>query len=84
MDKNESRASWMLFSGIHHFHTNNEPRTGGSKTATTSEIVDNIHNVVLVDRRIKVSEIAEAIRISYERVIHTFQNELDLKKLSAR
>jgi hypothetical protein len=56
---------------------------GGQKT--TSEIVDNIHNVVLVDRRIKVSEIAEGIRISYERVIHTFQNELDfLKKLSAR
>jgi hypothetical protein len=75
----------MLFSGIHHFHTNNEQRSGGSKSATTSEIVDNIHNVVLVDRRIKVSEIAEGIRISYERVIHTFHNELDfLKKLSAR
>ncbi|KAH0816602.1 hypothetical protein GEV33_006189 [Tenebrio molitor] len=63
----KSKQSWMLFSGIHHFHTNNEQRSGGSKTATTSEIVDNIHNVVLVDRRIKVSEIAEAIRISYER-----------------
>jgi hypothetical protein len=74
----------MLFSGIHHFHTNNEPRSGGSKTATTPEIVDNIHDVVLVNRRIKVSEIAEAVSISCERVLHIFHNELDLKKLSGK
>jgi hypothetical protein len=70
----------MLFSGIHHFHTNNEPRSGGSKTATTPEIVDKIYDVVLVDRRIKVHEIAEAI--SYERVIHTFHNEKAFCKMS--
>jgi hypothetical protein len=34
---------------------------------TTPEIVDKIHDVTLADRRIKVHEIAEAVRMSYER-----------------
>ncbi|KAH0811281.1 hypothetical protein GEV33_011508 [Tenebrio molitor] len=41
--------------------------TGRPKTVTTPEIVDKIHDVTLADRRIKVHEIAEAVRMSYER-----------------
>jgi hypothetical protein len=54
---------------------NDEPRPGQPKTPTRPEIVDKILDVVLANRRIKVHEIAEAVRISYERVF-------DLKKLS--
>ncbi|KAH0819857.1 hypothetical protein GEV33_002934 [Tenebrio molitor] len=49
-------------------HTNDEPRSGRPKTATTPEIVDKIHHMVLADSRIKVHEIAEAVRMSDERV----------------
>jgi hypothetical protein len=38
---------------------------------TTPEIVDKIRDVVLANRQIKVSEIVEAVRISYERVFCT-------------
>lgn len=41
-----------------------DPREGRPKTATTPEIVEKIHNIVLDDRRVKVSEIALAMRIS--------------------
>jgi hypothetical protein len=47
--------------------------------ATTPEIVDKIDDVILADRRIKVHEIAEAVRMSYERVFHILHNEFDLK-----
>jgi hypothetical protein len=50
---------------------NDEPRPGQPKTPTRSEIVDKIQDVVLANRRIKVHEIAEAVRMSYE---------IDLKK----
>jgi hypothetical protein len=48
-------------------HTNDKPLPGRPKTVTTPEIVDKIHDVTLADRRIKVHEIAEAVRMSYER-----------------
>jgi transposase len=41
---------------------------GRSKNATTLEIIEKVHNMVLDDRRIKVCEIAEIIGISKERV----------------
>jgi transposase len=64
--------------------TNDEPRSGRPKTATTPEIVDKIHDVVLADRQINVHEIAEAVRMSDERIFHISHNEFDLKKVSAR
>ncbi|XP_015432649.1 PREDICTED: histone-lysine N-methyltransferase SETMAR-like [Dufourea novaeangliae] len=65
-------------------HTIDAPCSGRPKTATTPEIVDKIHDMVLADRRIKVREIVEAVSISYERVVHILHNELGLNKLSAR
>jgi hypothetical protein len=40
--------------------------------------------MLLDDRRIKVREIAETIRISKERVGYILHEELDMKKLCAR
>lgn len=65
-------------------HTNDDPRSGRPKTATTPEIIDKIHDMVLADRRIKVREIEEAVGISYERVTNILHQELGMRKLSAR
>ena len=45
------------------------PREGRPKTATP-EITEQVHNMVLDDRQMKVREIAETIGISKERVGH--------------
>ena len=42
--------------------------SGRPVEATTPEIVDKIHDMVMDDRRVKVHEIASAVGISSERV----------------
>lgn len=62
----------------------NDPRSGRPKTVTTPEIVDKVHDIVLNDRRLKLTEIAEIVKISKERVHFILTTELDMHKLSAR
>jgi len=45
-----------------------DPREGRPKRATTPEIIEQVHDTVLDDRRMKVREIAETVGISKERV----------------
>jgi L-ribulose-5-phosphate 3-epimerase UlaE len=45
-----------------------DPREGHPKSATTPDIIEQVHNMVLGDGRVKVREIAETIGISKERV----------------
>ncbi|KAL6258117.1 hypothetical protein P5V15_010034 [Pogonomyrmex californicus] len=47
------------------------------KIATTADNIENVHQMVLDDRRIKVREIAEAMGISKERVCHILTEELN-------
>ena len=61
-----------------------EPRSRRPKTATTPEIIAKVHDMVLDDRRVKVREIGNAIGISNDRVHFILQQELHMKKLSAR
>jgi histone-lysine N-methyltransferase SETMAR len=61
-----------------------DPREGRPKSATTPEIIEQVHNMVLDDRRMTVREIAETIGISKERVGFILHEELDMKKLCAR
>jgi len=44
------------------------PRPGRPKTVTTSEIIDQIHRLILEDRRIWAKSIAEQLGTSRERV----------------
>ena len=69
-----------------HGHTSieDDPRVGRPNSATTSEIIEQVHDVVLDDWRMKLREIAETIGISKERVRYTLHEELDMKKLCAR
>jgi len=61
-----------------------DPREGRPKSATTPEIIEQVHDTLLDDRRMKVREIAETIGISKERVGYILHAELDMKKLCAR
>jgi len=69
-----------------HGRTNleDDPREGHPKSATTPEIVEQVHNMVLDDRQMKVCEIAETIGISKQRVGYILHEELDMKKLFIR
>jgi hypothetical protein len=60
-----------------------DPCEGHPKSATP-EIIEQVHDIVLDDRRIKVHEIAETIGISKERVGHILHEKLDKKKLCTR
>jgi len=69
-----------------HGRTNleDDPREGSPKSATTPEIIEQVHHTVLGDRRTKVREIVETIGISKECVGCILHEELDMKKLCAR
>jgi hypothetical protein len=48
------------------------------------EIIEQVHDMVLDDWRMKVREIAETIGISKEHVGYILHEELDMKKLCTR
>ena len=58
----------------------NDPREGHPKSATTPENIEQVHVMLLDDRRMKVREIAETIGISKESVGYILHEELDMKK----
>ena len=61
-----------------------DERSGRPKTATADENIAKVHQIVLDDRRIKVREIAEVMKMSKERVCHILHEHLGMTKLSAR
>jgi len=66
------------------FSTCDTPRPGRPKTVTTPEIIDQIHELILEDRRISAKSIAEQLGISRERVGSIIHEDLDMRKLSAK
>jgi len=61
-----------------------DPCKGHPKSATTPQIIEQVHDMVLDDWRMKVHVIAETIGISKGRVGYILHEELDIKKLCAR
>jgi len=51
---------------------------------TTPEIIHKIHELILKDRRISATSIAERLGISRERVGSIIHEDLDMRKLSAK
>ena len=51
--------NWVAQFKRGEFSTRDAPRPGRPKTLTTSEIIDQIHELILEDRRISVKSIAE-------------------------
>ena len=66
------------------FSTCDAPRPGRPKTVTIPEINDQIHELILEDRRISAKSIAEQLGISRGRVGSIIHEDLDLWKLFAR
>ena len=61
-----------------------EPRSGRPKTATTTENIVKIQEIVDADPRIKLHELVSMTGISYARVFEILHNNLGLSKISAR
>jgi len=51
---------------------------------TAPEIIDQIHELILEDRRISAKSIAEQLGISSERVGSIIHEDSDMRKLSAK
>jgi len=60
------------------------PRPGRHKTVTTPEIIEKIHELILEDRQISGKSIAEHLGISRKRVGSIINEDLDMRKLSAK
>jgi transposase len=61
-----------------------DPREGRPKRATTPEISEQVYDMLLDDRRMKLREIAETTGTSNKRVEYILHEELDMKNLCAR
>jgi len=59
-------------------------RPGRHKTVTTQEIIDQINELILEDRRISVKSIAVQPGISREWVGSIIHKDLDMRKLSVK
>jgi len=76
--------NWVAQFKRDDFSTCDAPRPGRTKTVTTPEIIDQIHELILEDRRISAKSIAEKLDISRERVGSIIHENLDMLKLSAK
>ena len=61
-----------------------DPRSGRPSMATTQEIIDRIHQMVMNDRRLTINYLASVISISRERVENILRNELGMSKVLAQ
>ena len=59
----------------------NDPREGRPKTTTIQPIIQQVRDMLLDDRRMKVREIVEFLGISKERIGNIFHEELNKKAL---
>jgi len=76
--------NWVAHFKRGDFSTCDALRTGRPKTATTPEIIDQIHEIILEDRCISAKSIAEQLGISRERVGSIIHDDLNTRKLSAK
>jgi len=75
---------WMAHFKRGDFSTCDALCPGRPKTVNTPEIIDQIHELILEDRRIFSKSIAEQLGISRERVGSIVHEDLDTRKLSAK
>ena len=66
------------------FSTCDVPRPRRPKTVTSPQAIDQIHKLILEDRRISAKSIAEQLGISRERVGSIIHEDLDMRKVSAK
>ena len=76
--------NWVAQSKRGGFSTCFAPRPGRPITVTTPAIIDQIHELILEDRRISAKSMEERLGISRERVGSIIHEDLDMRKLSAK
>ena len=76
--------NWVAQLKSGDFSTCDAPRPGRHKTVPTPEIIGQIHQLILEDRRISAKSIAEQLGISREWVGSSIYEDLDMRKLSAK
>ena len=76
--------NWVAQFQRGNFPTCEAPRPGRHKTVNTPKFIDQIHEIILEERRISAKSIAEQLGISCERVGSTTHEDLDMRKLSAK
>jgi len=76
--------SWVTKFKRGDFSPCDAPRPGRPKTVTTPEIIDQIHELILKDRRISAKSITEQLGISRERVGSIIHEDLDMRKFSGK
>jgi len=76
--------NWVAQFKRDDFSTCDAPRPGRHKIVTTPEIIDQIHELILGDRRILAKSIAEQLGISRERIWSIIHDDFDMRKLSAK
>ena len=77
------RQNWVTSFKRGNFCTCDAPRPGRPKTVTTPDIIDQIHELILEDRRISAKSIVEQLSITRERVGSITHEVLDMRKLPA-
>ena len=78
-----SKTGWSILN-VAIFSTCDAPRPGRPKAVTTPEIIDQIHELILEDRRISAKSTADHLGISRERIGSIIREYLDMLKLSAK
>jgi len=76
--------NWVAQFKRYDFSTRDAPRPRRPKTLTTPEIIDQIHDLILVDRRISARSTSEQLGTSRERVGSIIHEDLDMRKLFAK
>ena len=76
--------NWMAQCKRGDFSTCDAPRPGRPKTVTKPEIIDQIQELILEDRRISAKAISEQQSNSRERVGSVIHEDFDMRKLSAK
>ena len=71
--------NWMVQFKRGDFSTCDAPRPGRPKTVTIPQIIDQIHELILEDRRISAKTIAVQLGISRERVGYIIHEDLDMR-----
>jgi len=76
--------NWVVKFKSGDFSTCGAPLPGRRKTVNNPEIIDQIHELILEDRRISAKSIAEQLDISREWAGSIIHEDLDMWKLSAK
>ncbi|GFV45499.1 putative DD34D transposase [Trichonephila clavipes] len=64
--------------------TEDDARSGHPMEAVTDENIKEVHKIIFYNRKVKLIEIAETLKISKERVGHIVNEYLDMRKLCSK